>query len=227
MKEAGTISASVEDYLTAIYRLTPAGKPVGPARLAEFMGLSAPSITIMIKRLSEQGLVVKDNARGVALSDQGENLALSVLRRHRLAECFLVNILGIDWALAHVEAHRFEHAFSDVVTDALERFLGYPKACPHGNPIPDRQGNVPESDVVPLSVMLPPALARVACVDDRDTSILCWLAGVGLVPGVEVRVEQVDPSGAVLLRVGDRSVAAGPEIVMNVLVRKVETSVYA
>jgi len=222
LKEAATISASVEDYLTAIYRLTPRGKPVGPTRLAEFMGLSGPSISIMVKRLSDQGLVVKDNGRGVALSQDGASRALAVLRKHRLAERFLVDRLGLDWAQAHVEAHRFEHALSDAVTDALERFLGVPDTCPHGNPIPDREGRVAACDWVPLSELMPGEAARLASVTDDSAQLLAWLADVGLVPGVAVRVAQVDPSGATLLEVGERSVAAGADVVRHLQVIRME-----
>lgn len=223
MKEgSGTISASVEDYLTAIYRLTPEGKPIGPSRLAEFMGLSGPSISLMMKRLSDQGLVVKDNGRGVALSQEGENRALAVLRKHRLAERFLVDRLGLDWALAHVEAHRFEHALSDAVTDALERYLGHPSSCPHGQPIPDAEGHVPPTRAVPLTALAIGDHARVESVIDDDTGLLTWMADVGLVPGVEISVLQVDPSGARLLAVNGRSVAAGTDVVRQVQVNRME-----
>lgn len=223
MKEtSGTISASVEDYLTAIYRLTPDGKAVGPSRLAEFMGLSGPSISLMVKRLTDQGLVVKDNGRGVALSADGACRALSVLRKHRLAERFLVDRLGLDWALAHVEAHRFEHALSDAVTDALERYLGNPACCPHGQPIPDTNGHIPPNQAVPLTALAIGDHAQVESVVDDDTELLRWMADVGLVPGVALGVLQVDPSGARLLEVNGRSVAAGPDVVSQIHVLRLE-----
>lgn len=225
MKEAGPISASVEDYLTAIYRLTPAGKPVGPGRLAEFMGLSAPSITVMVKRLTDQGLVVKDNGRGVALSDDGASCALAVLRKHRLAERFLVDHLGLDWAIAHAEAHRFEHALSDVVADALERFLGNPTSCPHGQPIPSRDGRVPERTGVPLTDLACGDEAVVESVTDDNPDLLRWLAEVGIVPDARVHVEQqLDPSGALLLAVEGRGIAASGDVVRHVRVNRLESA---
>jgi DtxR family Mn-dependent transcriptional regulator len=218
------MSASVEDYLAAIYRLTPEGKAVGPTRLAEFMGLSAPSISVMVKRLTDQGLVVKDNGRGVALSPDGETRALVILRKHRLAERFLVDKLGIDWATAHIEAHRFEHALSDTVADALERFLGHPTTCPHGQPIPDARLEVPTSRAVPLAELGVGDDAVLARVADDEPDMLRWLARVGLIPGARLRVEQVDPSGAFLLRVGDERVAAGVDVVRHILVNPQEPS---
>ncbi|MBM3460624.1 MAG: metal-dependent transcriptional regulator [Armatimonadetes bacterium] len=222
MKSTPTISASVEDYLTAIYRLTPAGKAVGPTRLAEFMGLSAPSITLMVRRLSEQGLVLKDNGHGVVLSTDGECRALEVLRRHRLAERFLVDKLGLNWGMAHVEAHRFEHALSAEVTDALERFLGHPETCPHGNPIPDPEGRVPVCNHVLLSDLGIGDRAMVRSVDDESMDVLLWLEQVGLVPSTPVQVEQVDPRGTLLLRTPRGSVAVGSEVARGVRAEKLE-----
>ncbi|NDD29425.1 MAG: metal-dependent transcriptional regulator [Proteobacteria bacterium] len=219
-----SMSASVEDYLTAIYRLTPAGKPVGPSRLAEFMGLSGPSITLMVKRLTDQGLVLKNDGRGVALSEDGSHRALAVLRKHRLAERFLVDQLGLDWALAHVEAHRFEHALSDAVTDALERYLGKPDRCPHGQPIPDANGYVAPSTAIPLSTLAVGARGRVESVADDDAGLLRWLAEVGIVPGIELEVRQLDPSGALLLWVNGHSIAAGPSVVRHILVNHTEVT---
>ena len=225
MKTAASLSTSVEDYLTAIHRLTAGGAPVGPSRLAEFMGLSVPSITVMVRRLAEQGLVVKDVSGGVALSPDGQELALCIIRRHRLSECFLVEKLGFDWGRAHVEAHRFEHALSPEVTDALARFLGEPRLCPHGNPIPDAQG----PGAVPASLTLADLglgdRAVVRSVDERSVDMLTWLKSMGLVPGAAAVVSEVDPSGAtMLLSVGQRWVACGSEVARCVRVEKLEES---
>ena len=225
MKSAASLSASVEDYLTAIYRLTSGGPPVGPSRLAEFMGLSVPSITVMMRRLADQGLVVKDISRGVALSSEGEEMALSIIRRHRLSECFLVEKLGFDWGQAHVEAHRFEHALSPEVADALDRFLGNPRLCPHGNPIPDAL----EPSVSPACLTLADLSLGdrvvVRSVDERSVDMLTWLKSMGLVPGAAASVSEVDPSGAtMLLRVDQRWVACGAETARCVRVERLEES---
>jgi len=216
------ISASVEDYLTAIYRLTPSGTPVGPTRLADFMGLSAPSVTIMMRRLSEQGLVVKDSGRGLALSPDGVTRALEVLRKHRLSECFLVDKLGFDWANAYVEAHRFEHALSPLVTEALDRFLGHPRTCPHGNPIPDAQGGVWTEPSVPLPTLQPEDRAVVRRVDEDSLEVLAWLHGVGLIPQAPITVEAIDPSGSILLETSGRQVAIGTDVARYVHVARIE-----
>jgi DtxR family Mn-dependent transcriptional regulator len=217
------ISASVEDYLKAIYRLTPSGKPVGPSRLAEHMGLSAPSISIMVRRLAEQGLVVKDNGKGVALTETGAARALEVLRKHRLSECFLVSVLGLDWKRAHEEAHRFEHALSNEVADALERFLEFPTTCPHGNPIPDRGGVLRTPATVPLSSVTPDSVARLLSIDEEPVDLLPWLQDVGLVPGAQLFIEQADPYGkSLLVRIGERRVALGVDVADRIHVQIVE-----
>lgn len=225
MKDAQPISASVEDYLTAIYRLTPSGRPVSPTRLAEFMALSAPSISVMMRRLAELGLVVKDSARGLALSREGASRALAVLRRHRLCERFLVDKLGLDWVQAHLEAHRFEHALSDSVTDALERFLDHPDTCPHGNPIPDREGHVAAISDEPLAALQTGECAVVRRVEDDSLDLLGWLEQVGLRPGARLEVEQIDPGAAMLLRVEGRGLAVGAEVTRRVQVERVAAAV--
>lgn len=217
MKSENPISASVEDYLKAIYRLRGANNSVGPSRLAEHLGLTAPSITLMVRRLGEQGLVVKDNGRGVALTPLGEARALEVLRKHRLSERFLVDKLGLDWRRAHIEAHRFEHALSGEVADALERFLGHPTTCPHGNPIPDGDLRIPENLTVPLATLTVGMSAVVQSVDEERIDLLDWLFEVGLVPGATLTVEQTDPSGrSRLLTVGKRQIAVGGDVANHV-----------
>lgn len=217
MKSENPISASVEDYLKAIYRLRGPNKTVSPSRLAERLGLTAPSITLMVRRLGEQGLVVKDNGRGVALTKAGEARALEVLRKHRLSECFLVDKLGLDWRRAHIEAHRFEHALSVDVADALERFLQHPTACPHGQPIPDRNLQLPSDETVKLSSLAVGMRAVVHSVDEERIDLLDWLHEIGLVPGASIAVEQTDPSGrSRLVSVGTRQFAVGGDVADHV-----------
>jgi DtxR family Mn-dependent transcriptional regulator len=178
----------------------------------------------MVRRLADQGLVVKDNGHGVALTADGQARALEVLRKHRLAERFLVDRLGFDWGQAHVEAHRFEHALSNEVADALERYLQHPETCPHGHPIPDKDGQLPPDRSVPLSAMSKGECGVVRSVDDESQELLDWLSEVGLVPGASVDVRQCDPTGTLLLQVGDGGVAVSVSVAAHVYV---ERSVHA
>src|SRR5262245_61931695 len=127
---------AIQDYLGAIYDLAGSEKPVIGARLARYMHLSAPSITEAVRRMQKEGYVRLDNRKEIRLTDRGLSIAETMARRHRLLERWLTDVLGLDWARAHDEAHRLEHALSPLVEERLAETLGMPSTCPHGYPIP-------------------------------------------------------------------------------------------
>ena len=129
-------TASVQDYLAAIYDLGSSRRPVIGARLAKHMGISAPAVTEAIQRLTRGGYVKVGQGKELGLTPKGRQIAEVMARRHRLLERWLTDILGLDWTQAHEEAHRLEHAISPRVEDRLAELLGMPSTCPHGNPIP-------------------------------------------------------------------------------------------
>lgn len=129
-------TASVQDYLAAIYDLASSGKPVIGARLAKHMGISAPAVTESIQRLSRGGYVKVGPGKALILTPKGREIAEVMARRHRLLERWLTDSLGLNWTDAHEEAHRLEHALSPRVEERLAEMLGMPSTCPHGNPIP-------------------------------------------------------------------------------------------
>src|SRR5262245_38018007 len=129
-------TASVQDYLAAIYDLAGSGKPVIGARLAKHMGISAPAVTESIQRMSRGGYVKVGRGKELMLTSKGRQIAEIMARRHRLLERWLTDTLGLNWTDAHEEAHRLEHALSPRVEDRLAEMLGMPSTCPHGNPIP-------------------------------------------------------------------------------------------
>src|SRR5437870_8382941 len=129
-------TASVQDYLAAIYDLASSGKPVIGARLAKHMGISAPAVTEAIHRMARGGYVKIGRGKELVLSTKGRQIAELMARRHRLLERWLTDTLGLNWTDAHEEAHRLEHALSPRVEDRLAELLGMPSTCPHGNPIP-------------------------------------------------------------------------------------------
>lgn len=131
-------SESVENYLTEILRLEEAGTAATTGALAERLGVSRPSVTGMLQRLDETGLLVYERYRATALTRRGRRVARSVVRRHRLVETFLVDVLGMSPDRVHAEAHRLEHALSDEVIERLDDWLGRPTKDPHGSPIPGR-----------------------------------------------------------------------------------------
>ncbi len=213
------MSESVEMYLLTIYRLNLEGERAGIARLAKCLGVRAASSTEMIKKLAERGLVQK-NGKGLMLTQAGEQLALGVIRKHRLAERLLTDCLKLPWDVAHEQSCRLEHILSDEVADALEAFLHHPATCPHGHPIPNRDGTLHLCAATPLSECREGDRAVVDRVIEESMEVLRYLEEVGLHPGRELLVQQVGPfQGPLLIRLSDRPVALSREVASQVLVR--------
>lgn len=187
-------SASIEDYLKAIYALRTSRRHATTGAIAERLGVSAPAVSAMVKRLEANGLVLRRPRREVELSAEGETLALSVVRRHRLLETFLHRTLGMPWDEVHDEAERLEHALSERVEDLIASHLGYPTHDPHGDPIPPKNGHHEEDWTEPLE-SLPVGTAAVVDRVVDDAELLRHLAGLHLGPGAEVVVKASDPFG--------------------------------
>lgn len=187
------ISSTVEDYLKALLKHEQAHplEPVANGALALTVGVSPGSATAMVKTLAEAGLVAHEPRVGARLTDAGRKLALSVLRRHRLIELFLVRHLKLDWSEVHEEAERLEHAVSDKVLERIAELLGHPENDPHGAPIPSASGDMPMKKRVPLAQAVTGAALCVAQVPD-EPAMLRFLADKGLVPGTPCRLLAVD-----------------------------------
>ncbi len=153
-------SESREEYLEAIFKLTqqPEGATVG--RVADDLGLAAPSVSQMVARLATEGLVERDQASHVLLTKEGRREALRLVRRHRLSERFLTDYLDLPWDKVHDEACKFEHVLSDEVEERLAAHLGNPQTCPHGRAIPTPDGELPEEHARPLAELRPDRRAR-------------------------------------------------------------------
>jgi DtxR family Mn-dependent transcriptional regulator len=205
-------SVSVEDYLKAIYHLTEGGDVASTTAIAERLGVAAPSVTGMVKRLDEQGLVRHEPYRGAELTSQGRRAALRTVRRHRVLEAYLVAFLGYDWGTVHDEAERMEHAVSDFLVERMAQALGNPSVDPHGDPIPAPDGTIAEVIYTPLTEM-PAGPAVVSRVQAEDRERLRYLASVGLVPGAEVVILSHEPfAGPVTVRVGTHTQVIGHEL---------------
>ncbi len=183
---------TVENYLKAIYALSRASGMAPMGALASALGVTPGTVTTMVRRLTRDGLARYEKYAGAGLTPAGKKAALSVVRRHRLIETFLVETLGLDWAEVHAEAERLEHALSPVVIEALDRFLGRPRVDPHGEPIPDSGGRVRERDLVPLGVARAPARFRIAQISDDSPAFLRFAGQHGLRPGARGSVRRVD-----------------------------------
>jgi DtxR family Mn-dependent transcriptional regulator len=163
-------------------------------RLASLMGVVPGTATSMVKALADSGLVTYEPRGGVKLTTGGEQLALHVLRRHRLVELFLVKVLGLDWSEVHDEAEELEHAISDKVLERIDALLGRPAADPHGDPIPTAKGKLAQSSLQSLAHIPAGQSVRIARIADQDPPFLQFVERCGLTPGVIARVERREPA---------------------------------
>jgi len=214
-------SRSRENYLKALLQLG-ADEPVPVSVLARHLRISAPSVTNMLARLSRERLVVLGPRGAARLSPAGEGAALQVLRRHRLLETFLVNVLELDWRDVHEDAEELEHHVSERVLDALDRFMGHPTDDPHGHPIPDREGRLARRVLAPLAALPTGSAAEVREVrggDDR-ARMARWKK-TGLVPGAQVRMVQANADdGVFTLEIAGRRLVSGREGLEGIMIER-------
>jgi len=214
------LTQSVEEYLEAIFKLTRDGSPATVGQLAEALGVSPPSVSEMVRRLRAAGLLDEDSARGVVLSADGRAEGARLVRRHRLSERFLVDVLDMPWDAVHDEACKLEHALSPEVEARLAAQLGNPRTCPHGQAIPDEYGELSEEPLRALSELEAGDAATIGCVTEEKADLLRYLASLGLLPDTEVAVESVAPfGGPVLVRVAGAQYALGREVAGKIMVR--------
>ena len=189
----------VEEYLETILALGEEGVPVIQARIAERLGRSAPSVSEMLDRLIEEGYVTR-NGRRLSLTDSGRVLAEKVVRKHRLAERLLVDVIGLEWAKVHREAGRWEHVISDDVEARLVELLGDPATCPHGNPIPGSHSPAPPVATRPLAEVGAGERVRLFRISEEvelNLGSLTLLDEGGFIPGAVAEVGRRDPDGNV------------------------------
>jgi DtxR family Mn-dependent transcriptional regulator len=204
-------SEVISRYLEAIYYMRAEGETVTNARLAEWLGVSRPTVTAGLRRMARDGLLRADAGKEVLLTAGGDEKAAAIVRRHRIMERWLTDTLGLDWVVADEEAARLEHAISDLVEQRLYEALGRPASCPHGNPIPGY------SEPVPGEVRLSglgtgrATVTRISEVAEREApSLLQYLHERNLVPGTALAVIEVDPVGRNL-----RVSAAGRDLTVS------------
>lgn len=213
------LTASAEDYLKAIYAIERAEEAAGTSDLAQRLGLTPASVSGMVRRLAEQGLLSYEPYRGARLTPDGRRAALRTLRRHRIIEVFLVKMLAYEWDCVHEEAERLEHAASDELIDRMAAVLGDPSYDPHGAPIPTREGVVDETPHATLADIEIGTATRVARVLEHDPGVLRYLDELGIRPGAELVIVSRAPfGGPITLDVGGVTHAIGPGLAEQVLV---------
>src|SRR5438270_12989865 len=202
-------SEVISRYLEAIYYMWSEGEPLRSARLADWLGVSRPTVTIALRRMARDGMVRMTRSKEIELTPAGMTSAESIVRRHRIMERWLTDGLGLDWVTADEEAARLEHAVSDVVEKRLYESLGRPKTCPHGNPIPGHSKPVPrEVHLGRLREGSHARITRVSEVAEREAPrLLSYLHGRGRVPGRPPTVGEV---GDVRRRIRVRAGGRGP-----------------
>jgi DtxR family Mn-dependent transcriptional regulator len=208
----------VEEYLETIFALEEEGIPVIQARLAERLSKAAPSVSEMLDRLEADDLIVR-TSRQITMTPTGTALAQAVVRKHRLAERLLVDIIGLDWDKAHIEAGRWEHVISDDVEHRLVVLLGNPTTCPHGNPIPGVEPIGPEQrrldEAQPGDRI---RLERITESVEHEAASLSYLGNNGLTPGTTALIQARAPDGTLTLVVGDATIALGPAMTQRMFV---------
>jgi DtxR family Mn-dependent transcriptional regulator len=209
-------------YLEAIYYMQTEGEPVRSARLADWLGVSRPTVTVALRRMMRDGMVGLNGRKEIELTDRGLEAAAAIVRRHRIMERWLTDALGLDWVTADEEAARLEHAVSDLVERRLWETLGRPSSCPHGNPIPGY------AEVDPLEVRLSTlehgaeaTVSRISEVAEREAPLLLrYLLDRRLVPAMRLEVVEVDPVGRTLrVRMADREVTLSQDTAAKVWVK--------
>jgi DtxR family Mn-dependent transcriptional regulator len=216
------ITAAVEEYLEAIYKMSLEDRPVIAARLAEHMNVSPPTVADMLKRMSANGLIKASRKKGITLTARGREAAEKLVRRHRLWERFLTDILGFDWDQVHEEACKLEHAISDQVEEKLAEMLGDPETCPHGYPIPgSRSGRRRRKHMdKPLSDLRVGDEAIIERVAEEEPKLLQYLSSLGLLPEAHVSVKEIAPfKGPLLVQVAGAQYALGQEVASKIIVR--------
>jgi DtxR family Mn-dependent transcriptional regulator len=203
----------MRDYLGEIYRLGQGEAWVSTTAIAERLNVSGPATVRMVRRLHDHGLVAHAPYKGVRFTPDGKKVALLNLRRHRLVERFLVDVMDFGWHEVHGQAEGFQRGITQEIEDRMDEMLGHPTACPHGEPIPSGDGVMPQVNDRPLTVMPPGTTGNISRVKTHESEKLKYLAEIGLVPGAEFQLVNRAPfNGPLRLKVGHREEIIGVEL---------------
>src|SRR5919106_279994 len=217
-----TTGLSQQEYLEAIYEMDEEGIPTQQARLAEWLGITPASVSEAVKRLTGRGLVQVGDGRRIRFTGDGEAVAVALVRRHRLAERFLVEIVGLPWHMAHEEATEWGRVISDRVEQRIVDLLDDPGTCVHGNPIPGSSHLVDQADLRPLHQMSSGDRVRLERLTEDlelDLDVMRFFEESGLMPGADIRVLSVAPDGTMTLEVRGDKVGLGAHLSDNLWVR--------
>ncbi len=206
MKMKKEVSIAMEEYLECIYRLEEKYGTAKTSDIVKSLGLSAGTITNTLKRLKRRGLIMHRPYEGVKLTDKGRRIALEVIRRHRLSERLLSDVLNQEWDKVHETACMLEHSINEEVARLLEKILKEPRTCPHGNPIPAENGMIIEEKSTPLTSIMSGKQCRIVKVVEESSDFLRYLKKIGLMPGTTIEVVEIEPyDGSIIVKLGSRN----------------------
>lgn len=218
-------TSTVESYLEIIFMMVVEGQPVIGARLADALHVSRPTVTATLQRMGRDGLIKLNDRKEIQMTAKGQAIAEHLQRRHRVVERWLTDVLGFDWAKSDAEAHKLEHAMSDEVFELLNKQLGYPATCPHGNPIPGTTRSVMlDTKAIQLSAAREGERVTVVRISEYAENIgelLDYLGTRGIVPGAQIAVTEIAPlNGPLTLKLGSKVISMSREVAHFVWVKR-------
>jgi len=229
LKLSSTISLNMkniskEDYLSVIYKSSNSNGEIKANQIAEKLNISSAAVTDMLRKLSKEGYVNYKRYKGIKLTQSGEEYARNMVRRHRIWELFLHQIVGLPWDKVHDEAHNLEHSASDELINKMEEMLDFPKYDPHGDPIPDKNGKLPKGNSgVALITIDPGKKVKVNRVHDFDSSFLQYISKIGIELNKEISVlDSLEFDHSLLIEVDDKETSISNKIAANIFVTEVE-----
>ena len=211
------ISQALEDYLKVIYVLEADGEKATTTAIAQALDVSNASVTNMLKKLAGMNLIVHESYKGAELSPAGKKVALEILRHHRLLELYLKEVMGYSWDEVHDEAEKLEHHISEQFEDRIAELLNHPTHDPHGDPIPTKDGVMPEKATLALNEAETKTLYMVGRVRDQNPELLRYLEQQGVLPGVELTIIEKAPfDGPISLEIDSEVISLGFSIAQNI-----------
>jgi DtxR family Mn-dependent transcriptional regulator len=213
------LSQAIEDYLKAIYNLETEEKGASTTKIADALDVSSASATNMVKRLSKMGLVEYQSYKGAKLTDSGKKIALEIIRHHRLLELYLLEVMGYSWDEVHDEAEKLEHHISERFEDTIAQLLDDPTHDPHGDPIPTKDGIMPQMEAQPLIEAEVDQEYIISRVKDQDPELLRYLEKIGLLPGIKIKIKEKAPfQGPITMSVEGNEQVIGNDVASNIFI---------
>jgi DtxR family Mn-dependent transcriptional regulator len=218
---AQEVTAVIEEYLEAIHRLQEKSGAARTSDLVNMLKVVPGTVTNTVERLEKEGYVTHKPYKGVKLTEKGVKIALQVVRRHRLSERLLTDILHVEWDKVHEAACKLEHGMTDEIIIPLEKTLRHPKTCPHGNPIPTKCGGIIEEKSQPLTALNEGEQSTIVRITEERPDLLHYLNALGLLPGASLQILEKAPfSGLITLKVGETRRELSPTVASVIRVKR-------